>query len=67
MNECFKVCHEVADDDKELWIGCDACSNWYHYPCINLPGIPDAKHGFHLIVRVMCNTFTISYYCLIMK
>ena len=41
MNECCKVCHEVADDDEELWIGCDACSNWYHYPCINLPGIPD--------------------------
>lgn len=41
MNECCKVCHEVADDDKELWIGCDACSNWYHYPCVKLPGIPD--------------------------
>ena len=41
MDECCKVCHKVADYDEELWVGCDACSNWYHYPCINLPGVPE--------------------------
>ena len=35
---CKKECIEDPHKLEENSIGCDKCSGWYHYPCVNLTG-----------------------------
>uniref|UniRef100_A0A1X7TH85 Zinc finger PHD-type domain-containing protein n=1 Tax=Amphimedon queenslandica TaxID=400682 RepID=A0A1X7TH85_AMPQE len=39
-SEFCQECHLKASNNEELWSGCDSCSNWYHYTCLGLAGIP---------------------------
>uniref|UniRef100_A0A1X7SE16 PHD-type domain-containing protein n=1 Tax=Amphimedon queenslandica TaxID=400682 RepID=A0A1X7SE16_AMPQE len=36
------VIYEEETDEVERWIGCDFCSTWFHWECVNIVVEPDS-------------------------
>lgn len=69
---CCGICHEQYlefTDSCQSWIGCDGCTNWFHFTCVGIyaESIPEFLRIFFVlnVLNIFCyNLILAPLFCM---